>query len=96
MVGGGGVARLDISSGLPRCSRPLIENILVYLGMRIWGERVEERTGGNRVHKQGLCQGATAVAEVSPIWEPRVLLGVVGGGRDLGFSSSSVAAPNLG
>lgn len=48
MVGGGGVARLDISSGLPRCSRPLIENILVYLGMRIWGERVEERTGGSK------------------------------------------------
>ena len=52
--------------------------------------------GGEDRREQGLCQGATAVAEVSLIWESRVLLGVVGGGRDLGFSSSSVAAPNLG
>lgn len=57
MVGGGGVAQLDLSSVWPRCSRPLIENILVYLGMGPWGERVEERAEGNRVQKQGLCRG---------------------------------------
>lgn len=38
-AGGGGVSRLDISSGLPRGSRPLIENILVYQGLGTWGRR---------------------------------------------------------
>lgn len=92
-AGGGGVTRLDISTRLPHCSRPLIENILLCLGVGAWGRGWERGQEGTESSQQGLCQGCCwgeggclFTRELGFSWECL-------GGRDMGFHFSSAAHP---